>query len=79
MFSHKLAVSTISLGQHPSHAFDHKISAAAQAGYSGIELVFSDLEAYSCSNGLSKFEGAKKLKQICDELKLGILTCSSAL
>lgn len=37
MLSNKLTISTILLGQHPSHALDHKIKAAAQARFAGIE------------------------------------------
>jgi len=74
MLSHKLAISTISLGQHPSHQLDRKITAAAQAGYSGIELVFSDLEAYSQLHVLSLINGAQRIKQLCDNLKLEIIS-----
>ncbi|KAJ5756271.1 AP endonuclease family 2 [Penicillium manginii] len=74
MLPHKLAISTISLGQHPSHALDRKIKAAALAGYSGIELVFSDLEAYSRTNGLSIFDAAYKIKQLCESLKIEIIS-----
>lgn len=73
MFPHKLAISTISLGQHPSHTLDRKILAAAQAGYSGVELVFSDLEAYAQSNKFSIFDGAKNIKQLCFKHKVDIL------
>lgn len=74
MFSNKLAISTISLGQHPSHALDFKIKAVAQAGFAGIELVFSDLQTYSKSQNVSITEGAKLIKAICDDLKLDILS-----
>ncbi|CAI7581195.1 unnamed protein product [Penicillium pancosmium] len=74
MFPHRLAVSTISLGQHPSHVLDRKIKAAALARYSGIELVFSDLEGYSRTNGLSIFDAAKKIKQLCDSLNIEIIS-----
>lgn len=73
MFSNKLAISTISLGQHPSHSLDHKIKAAAQAGYSGIEVVFSDLEAFSKSQNLSLIDGAERIKAICDATRVEIL------
>lgn len=73
MLTNKLAISTISLGQHPSHSLDHKIKAAAQAGYAGIEVVFSDLEAFSQPRGLSIAEGAQRIKALCDECHLEIL------
>lgn len=74
MFSHKLAISTISLGQHPSHTLDRKIKASALAGYSGIELVFSDLESYSRTNGLSIIGATKRIKKLCDSLKVEIIS-----
>lgn len=73
MFSNKLAISTISLGQHPSHALDHKIKAAAQAGFAGVEVVFSDLETFSQSQSLSLAEGPKRIKEICDAARVEIL------
>lgn len=73
MFPNKLAISTISLGQHPSHALDHKIKAAAQAGFAGIEVVFSDLEAFSQSQKLPLTDGAKRIKTLCDAVRLEIL------
>jgi hypothetical protein len=42
MLMNKLAIATTSLGQHPSHALEHKITVAARAGYQGIEVVLSD-------------------------------------
>lgn len=74
MSANKLAIATISLGQHPSHALDHKIAVAARAGYEGIEVVFSDLEAYSKSKSMLILEGAKKIKSLCAENKLEILS-----
>ncbi|KAJ5454360.1 uncharacterized protein N7458_005316 [Penicillium daleae] len=74
MITNKLAIGSLSLGQHPSHALDQKIRDAAQAGFAGIEIVFSDLEKFSQSNGLSIFEGATKIKAICDESNLAILS-----
>ncbi|KAB8071123.1 4-hydroxyphenylpyruvate dioxygenase [Aspergillus leporis] len=74
MFSNKLAISTISLGQHPSHSLDRKLTAAAQAGYAGVEIVYSDLQTYSQSHGLSIADGAVKIKATCDDNKLKILS-----
>lgn len=74
MLMNKLAIATTSLGQHPSHALEHKITVAARAGYQGIEVVLSDLETYSNSKGVSPLEGAKNIKTLCDENKLEILS-----
>lgn len=78
MLSNKLAISTISLGQHPSHSLDHKIKAAAQAGFAGIEVVCSDLEAFSRVQNVSSIEGAKVVKAICDDARLEILALQLA-
>ncbi|RJE18901.1 Xylose isomerase-like TIM barrel [Aspergillus sclerotialis] len=67
MVSNKLAIGSLSLGQHPSHSLDLKISTAAQYGYEGIEVVFSDLEAYSKSQKLTMLDGAERIKEICDQ------------
>ncbi|KAJ5380244.1 3-dehydroshikimate dehydratase [Penicillium cataractarum] len=74
MITNKLAIGSLSLGQHPSHALDHKIRIAAQAGFAGIEIVFSDLERFSQPKGLSIFEGASRIKAICDKNGLSILS-----
>lgn len=47
MVPNKLAISSLSLSQHPDHSLDDKIRIAAQHGYAGIEVVYSDLETYS--------------------------------
>jgi sugar phosphate isomerase/epimerase len=74
MITNKLAIGSLSLGQHSSHALDHKIRVAGQAGFAGIEIVFSDLERFSQSNKLSLFEGAGRIKSISDENHLSILS-----
>lgn len=76
MVNNKLAIGSLSLGQHPSHSLDLKIRTAAQYGYEGIEVVFSDLEAYSKSQKLTMFEGAERIKETCD--KAGIKAISLA-
>lgn len=74
MVANKLAIATVSLGQHPSHSLDRKILAAAKAGYNGLEIVFANLDTYSRENGLSIHEGAKKIKTLCDEHNLEVLS-----
>jgi sugar phosphate isomerase/epimerase len=74
MITNKLAIGSLSLGQHPSHALDHKVRLAAQAGFAGVEIVFSDLEKFSQTKGLSIFEGARRIRAICDENGLSILS-----
>ncbi|KAJ6090414.1 hypothetical protein N7486_009229 [Penicillium sp. IBT 16267x] len=73
MLSNKLAIAGLSLGQHPSHALDRKIDAAAQAGYAGIEIVYSDLQTYSESHKLSILEAADRIRNLCQSVHLEIL------
>lgn len=74
MITNKLAVGSLSLGQHLSHTLDHKIRVAAQTGFAGIEIVFSDLERFSQLEKLSLFDGASRIKALCDENNLSIIS-----
>ncbi|KAJ5679446.1 3-dehydroshikimate dehydratase [Penicillium macrosclerotiorum] len=74
MITNNLAIGSLSLGQHPSHSLDHKIHVAAQAGYKGIEVVFSDLERYSEAHKLPLMKGAESIKEICDRVNISILS-----
>ena len=74
MPSNKLAIATVSLSQHPAHSLDKKVRVAAQHGYAGVEVVYSDLDAYSRAQGTSMLEGAAKIRSICDEIQLEILS-----
>ncbi|KAL4732945.1 putative AP endonuclease, family 2 [Aspergillus similis] len=74
MLSNKLAIASLSLGQHPSHHLDHKIQAAAAAGYKGIEIVYFELEAFSRAQNISVIEGAGKIRVLCQNLDLHILS-----
>ncbi|KAJ5096288.1 hypothetical protein NUU61_005644 [Penicillium alfredii] len=74
MAPNKLAISSVSLSQHSSHPLDQKIRAAAQNGYAGIEIVFSDLNAYAESQNLPIIQGAEQIRVICEESQLEILS-----
>ncbi|KAJ5408467.1 hypothetical protein N7509_002350 [Penicillium cosmopolitanum] len=74
MLSNKLAIASLSLGQHPSHRLDHKIRASAEAGYEGIEVVYFELEAFSQAQNISIVEGAEKIRDLCQKLNLSILS-----
>ncbi|KAF4185821.1 hypothetical protein CNMCM7927_006246 [Aspergillus lentulus] len=74
MLSNKLAIASLSLGQHPSHHLDHKIQAAAEAGYKGIEIVYFELEGFSQAQNISILEGAEKIRVLCQKLNLDILS-----
>ncbi|KAL2868968.1 sugar phosphate isomerase/epimerase family protein [Aspergillus lucknowensis] len=70
----KVATGTSSLGQSPAYVLDHKIRAAAEHGFSGLEIVYSDLDRYSKLHNLSINTGAKQIRQLCDDLGLTVLS-----
>ncbi|KAL2832575.1 xylose isomerase-like protein [Aspergillus cavernicola] len=70
----KLAIGTSCLGQNPSHTLDRKIQAAAQQGFSGLEIVYGDLEHYSTLNSLPITTGAKQIRQLSDDLGISIIS-----
>lgn len=72
-FSNRLAISTSSLGLHPSHTLDQKIQAAAQHGFEGIEIVYGDLKIYSDRNNLSVAAGAEHIRRACENHRLAII------
>lgn len=74
MQSNKLAIGTLSLGQHESHMLDQKIHTLSRHSFSGVEVVYKDLEIYAKSRDLSIIAGAEAIRQLCDELKLEILS-----
>jgi hypothetical protein len=44
----KLAIASVSLGQHPTHTIPLKFAAAAAANnFTGVELVYKDLVSFS--------------------------------
>ncbi|KAJ5728755.1 4-hydroxyphenylpyruvate dioxygenase [Penicillium malachiteum] len=49
MFSNPLAITTSSLGLHPSHTLPEKIQAAASASFYAIEIAYQELEDYALS------------------------------
>ncbi|KAL2818627.1 xylose isomerase-like protein [Aspergillus granulosus] len=72
--TNKIAIGTSCLGQNPAHTLDLKIRAAAQHGFSGLEIVYSDLDRYSTLQNLPITTGAKQIRQLCDDLGLAILS-----
>lgn len=73
-FDNKRAISTSSLGLHPSHSLDRKIHAAASHGFEGIEIVHADLKGYSASQNLHIMSDADQIRQLCREKGLEILS-----
>ncbi|GAD91796.1 AP endonuclease, family 2, putative [Paecilomyces variotii No. 5] len=74
MLSNDLAIASLSLGQHLSHYLDDKIREAAGAGYKGIEVVYFELEAFSKRQNISIFEGAQKVRELCQEANIDVVS-----
>lgn len=72
-FSNKLAISTPSLGMHPSHSLDRKIQTAAHHGFEGVEIVYGDLKTYSDLHNLSMSAGAEKIRRMCNDYNLSVI------
>lgn len=70
----KIAISTPSLGRHPTHRLDAKIKFAARSGFSGIEIVFGDLEIYAKSRQYTMLQGAEEIRRLCQQLNVAILS-----
>ncbi|KAF2636188.1 AP endonuclease, family 2 [Massarina eburnea CBS 473.64] len=74
LFENQLAIGTSGLGQHPSHALDAKLREASKHGFTGIEIVFGDLECYSQLHKISMSAVAEQIRQLCDDLGLHVLS-----
>lgn len=70
----KIAISTSSLGLHPSHSLDHKIRLAAQHGFQGIEIVYNDLKVYSKTLNIAITTAAEHIRELCAQNNLTILS-----
>ncbi|PWY86761.1 4-hydroxyphenylpyruvate dioxygenase [Aspergillus heteromorphus CBS 117.55] len=77
MLSNKQAIGSLSLGQHPSHALDHKIRVASRHGFSAIEVVYADLERYSTLLGVSMLEATGHIKKLCADLQMEVLALAA--
>lgn len=73
-FENNLALGTSCLGLHPSHYLDVKLRAAANHGFTGIEIVYGDLERFSDRHKLSMTAAADRIRQLCDNSGLHILS-----
>lgn len=75
--NHRLAIATISLGWHESHALESKLAAVKQSGIPGIELCNYDLERFAEAHGLNRLDAASKIGQLCKEAELTIVAYPS--
>ncbi|KZT20387.1 putative AP endonuclease, family 2 [Neolentinus lepideus HHB14362 ss-1] len=74
MVNNPLAIATCSLGLHPSHTLELKIQGAADAGFAGIELFYSDLQQYAQTHAQSVVDAASDVKELCNNAGLRIVT-----
>lgn len=77
MESNRIAISTISLGWDSSHTLERKIAAAKAAGFQGVEMFITDLDAYANAHGESRIEAARGIKQMCEAQGIHILCLGS--
>jgi sugar phosphate isomerase/epimerase len=73
-YDNNVAIATVSLGMHPSHSLTEKIVAASRNHFSGIEVVYSDLEAWCRTQSLSLLSGARAIKAFCNTQNIEILS-----
>lgn len=77
MLQNKLAIASVSLGQHLSHTLPLKITAAAEAGIRGIEITRPDLDSYANALSLPILEAARNIRQLCADEHLEIIAFAS--
>ncbi|KIW43956.1 uncharacterized protein PV06_05002 [Exophiala oligosperma] len=75
--SHRLAISTVSMGWHQTHTLESKITAAKAAGFEGIELFITDFNAFRDRLGKSSLAAAKEIRALCAKAGLEILCFGS--
>ncbi|RAK91112.1 putative 4-hydroxyphenylpyruvate dioxygenase [Aspergillus costaricaensis CBS 115574] len=78
MFYNPLAITTSSLGLHPSHSLTEKIRAAASASFFAIEIVYQELEDYALSQTppVSIHDAARTISRLCLSANLSVLSLS---
>ncbi|KAJ5127545.1 hypothetical protein N7448_008324 [Penicillium atrosanguineum] len=78
MFTNQLAITTPSLGLHPSHTLPEKIQAAASNGFSFIEILYQEIVDFGSSQTplLNTHEAARSIGKMCSSAKLGVLALS---
>ncbi|KAK6387352.1 hypothetical protein LTS17_000619 [Exophiala oligosperma] len=75
--SHRLAISTVSMGWHQTHTLESKIEAAKAAEFEGIELFITDFDAFRDRLGKSSLAAAKEIRALCAKAGLEILCFGS--
>ncbi|KAK5082622.1 hypothetical protein LTR70_007540 [Exophiala xenobiotica] len=77
MLDNKIAIASVSLGEHISHTLPRKISAAAGKGFAGIEITYPDLEGYAQSVSASMLDAAVQVRNLCKENGIEIIAFAS--
>lgn len=77
MVCNRLAIASVSLGQHKSHTLPAKIAAAAAAGIQGLEVTWPDLEEYARSSKLEMLDAASQICSICMRQGLQVVSLAS--
>lgn len=77
MLDNKLAIASVSLGEHVSHTLPRKITAAAEKGFSGIEITYPDLEAHAKNLSASMVDAAWHVRHLCEEHDISIIAFAS--
>lgn len=77
MLDNKLAIASVSLGEHESHTLPRKIKAAAEHEFSGIEITWPDLEAFAASLSCSMLDTAKQVRELCENYGITIIAFAS--
>jgi sugar phosphate isomerase/epimerase len=73
-YKNKLAIASVSLGMHATHSLPDKILAASRNHFSGIEIVYSDLEAWCTIQSLPLIAGAHSIRDLCKTRNLTVLS-----
>jgi len=73
-YKNKLAIASVSLGMLATHSLPDKILAASRNNFSGIEIVYSDLEAWCTIQSLPLIAGAHSIRGLCKTHNLTILS-----
>ncbi|OJJ06487.1 hypothetical protein ASPVEDRAFT_200467 [Aspergillus versicolor CBS 583.65] len=75
MLDNPLAITTSSLGLHPSHSLPEKVHAAASTGFSSLEIVYQEVVDYGLSQNpvLDVFNAARAIAQLCRSLNVSVL------
>jgi sugar phosphate isomerase/epimerase len=77
MIENRLAIASVSLGQHNSHSLPRKIIAAAQSGFSGLEITYPDLESYAATLSTPILDAARQISDLCKTHEILVLALVS--